>query len=903
MTFELVSHTVLVDAAPDRTAGPVVRTIPVAEEVLTSNASPIGVYPSWDTDPAWGVWVGADRRLSTADGDTSYGQYTGSAAAYDATRGVGIRNGPWTPASGSTPVSAVIEFQAWAAEPVRWSGFVQTNFSGTGSFSAGNITSAESAASGWITGSIPLSFPSNSTIWGLFASAVAAGNIITNLRAFLPNGSTLYDGDVRVSKLELKVTMNELGAVFTPVPFGRTGCDLLPDGSYVVACYSDMQTLPDVMNVWKVSSDGDVLGHLVIDTGGDTDGRAHVIALDGFLVQVLYPTGTFPGGMSYVLDCSDNVPELVASFDDTASTANAYGAPMHHLYLRGIGVVAVCHRLGTSLYRRGRHLISRSGTDATGEVYGMFPHPTDPTKFAAWFSSGASDREYTAWEFTVTAADGLLIEELGPFVSNADIYWMVGGGNPYAAFPLALQEGETGSLEVIEAADALNVLWSDPGYVPDSYTYGINSENISCQVGDSLDHFAFSHEIWRDEDYDEPAQPGQAVRAGIVDNTSGTPVVEMLDLEYGAGSPSGYPDTYWYVSLITGSMAMAARNGELVVSTCIVEQEKHVTGEPNYYSVVSWKLSLGEAGRVRLSGTMGSDVWRRGINNASGLLSLQTTEGMLPEASEKTGLDAPARPAWIQTTQGRELIGRFVDVGAEDLPDPVPPMTADVVFRLGSINTDLAAAITLAGSSFTQYGNTWGPFVAQAGSPPSAITLVDGTDATTTTLANVSDNTTSQPVEVFTARLSPATVVPAGGAPIACAFTIRARATSGDPGSYLDMQITTSTNQATIRGQSGNYQLQLPANLGPSFVTSNFGIYGRYPSVFEHPGRFTTGGYTPGQDLATALAGADEGAALWWAGKIATPGFYITVQNALTNPAHGPVEIAELYLTMRYLMP
>src|SRR6478735_1975502 len=90
---------------------------------------------------------------------------------------------------------------------------------------------------------------------------------------------------------------------FLPVPFGRTGCELLPDGSYVVACYTDMQTLPDVMNVWKVSSDGAVLGHLVIETTGDTDGRAHVIALDGFLVQVLYPTGTFPGGMSYVLDC------------------------------------------------------------------------------------------------------------------------------------------------------------------------------------------------------------------------------------------------------------------------------------------------------------------------------------------------------------------------------------------------------------------------------------------------------------------------------------------------------------------------------------------------------------------------------------------------------------------------
>jgi hypothetical protein len=134
------------------------------------------------------------------------------------------------------------------------------------------------------------------------------------------------------------------------------------------------------------------------------------------------------------------------------------------------------------------------------------------------------------------------------------------------------------------------------------------------------------------------------------------------------------------------------------------------------------------------------------------------------------------------------------------------------------------------------------------------------------------------------------------------AFTVRARAAAGDPGSYLDLNITTGINQQTVRGQGSNYQLQLAANLGPSFVTSSYGIFGRYPSVSEHPGRFLNNGYTQGTNLDTALAGSDEGAALWWAGKLATPGFYITVQNALTNPAHGPVEVAEMFLTMRYLL-
>jgi hypothetical protein len=672
------------------------------------------------------------------------------------------------------------------------------------------------------------------------------------------------------------------------VPFGRTGCDLLPNGDYVVSAYWDTDP-NDIVKVWKVDgTTGAVLGELTFSTGGDFDGRVHVIALDGYLVQVLYMTGTQDGGQSHILDCSGDTPALVESFTDSG-TASGYSNSVQHLYLRSIGIVAVCHNFGVSLYRRGRHLITRAGEDSTGWSYGLYPHPTDERKFAGWFTSSGVTYDYRAWEFTVTEDDALLIAPLGPTTPGGD-HWIVGAGNPYATTPIVLTESFTN--------DDLNV---GPAAAPDTVlttvqvsggVVGINADTITCQIGDSLDRFAFMHEAWYDLDADDPFR----IRTGLVDNSTGTPTVEMLLLEYGASSPSmvgGVPGGgEYYVSLITGSHAMSHRNGEIVLSTCIVEQG----GDPNYYSVVSWKLTAGDV--ARLSG-QDDGAWRLGINNSTERLSVQSSFGWLAEAGVGQGLDAPAQPVWVKRTTGWELLGRFVSDGMPDLPDPDPPEIIEAVYTLTDINADLAAAQAQAGATYGPIsGQSWGAFVAQS-SPPAVGDLDDGSDGTFTTLA-VPDNAGGN-VEVFTARLETPTGVPSGAIPMSVAFTFRSRATAGVVFSYSDGLITLPGSQASIRGKATPYTFDLVWDAGPTFQTSSFGIYLPGETAADG-GRFNAAG-SPGQSLTEALSKSTEQMAAVWADFVADAGFYIVVQAAGHNPAHGNLELAEISLTIRYLVP
>jgi hypothetical protein len=653
------------------------------------------------------------------------------------------------------------------------------------------------------------------------------------------------------------------------VPFGKTGCALLPDGSYVVTIYSD--TAPqDLIHVWKLSAAGVVLGELTWSSGGDMDGRAHAIALDGFLVQILYMTGTFEGGSTHVIDASGDTPVLLESWVDPG-TANGWGYAVQHLYMRSIGVVAVCHGNGVSIYRRGRHLMSRSGPNATGWSYGIFPHPTNERKFAVWF-------ENYAYEYTVTEDDALLVEALGVEVPTAE--WMVGGGSPYAATPLVLVEYGDSTLNVATAAAPDTALWSNG-----DTTTGINFDAIACNIDNSLTRFAFAHEQWIDP------FPYFRLRCGIVDGSTGTPTVEMLELDYGATAPDEAGEEY-YVSLITGSFSIDHRDGEIVIATCIVEQG----GEPDYYSVVSWKLTGGDV--ARLSGKDGD--WRLGVNNATGRTSLNTSGGFLVEAGEGPGLDAPARPAWVKSSEGWVLLGRYVGDGEPDLPDPDPPETVDVVYHLTDINDDLAVAQALAGPTYgPSFGQSWGAFVAQ-GTPPTEALLVDGSDGTFTTL--VQPDGVDDDVQVFTARLTPQTTVPPGAEALSAAFTIRSRATAGGD-DYLDGLITTGLTTDTIRSHgSAVYNLRLAWNANASFRTSSWGLYQNQIAYPNDSGRLHGGGYAQEVPLETALGQGAELTAQWWVDHIADPDFFITVQSASTNMAHGNLQIAEITMTIRYLV-
>jgi hypothetical protein len=621
-------------------------------------------------------------------------------------------------------------------------------------------------------------------------------------------------------------------AVPYSVPFGRTGCAILPNGDYLVTVYWDSTPSNDLIKLWKIEgTTGAVLGELSIDTGGDADGRAHVIPLDGNLVQLLYMTGTAPGGKSYVVDCSGDDPTLEATFDDDGF-ASAYNGPVGHIYLRGIGVVAVVHSNGTSLYRRGRHVLSRDGGDANGLIAGPWPHPTDPSKFAVWFWSATAGLEAKAWEMTVTDGDYLDIAELGIDVLSATAGWVVGAGNPYAADPLVLQEmlfeTLTNELDHLVVTDTdNNALYTDPDllgtpvalasegfwnlgawgapiaetanelfigsaprlstdddatsyahigasqaagtviavtlaplvlpageglvlevrmripqwshsttveglmhvataasstpaasaakrsynferntweqtefvyfpytsalaaalaagaviyyrgptgdttflqqidigyiqpYIGQGY-YGINADPVSIGIDDSVEKFAYAHELWRDpggNNFATPVQDNFVVRAGIV--TAGSPpTVEEVVLEYGVTTPDGYPEDMNNVSLITGSMSMDHRNGETVIATCIVQQD----GANDYYSVVVWKLTGGQVSQI--SGLDGA--WRLGIDNGHGDLNLLSTDGWLQEASEVTGVDAPAQPVSIKTSDGWRVLGRFTTGAANE---------------------------------------------------------------------------------------------------------------------------------------------------------------------------------------------------------------------------------------------
>lgn len=691
-----------------------------------------------------------------------------------------------------------------------------------------------------------------------------------------------------VARTILAESINDEGS--DPTPFGKTGCCLLPDGSYLVSVYGDAQVAGnDTWWCWKVGPSGGVVGMLTVDAGGDTDGRMHLIPLDGFLVQVLYMTGAFPGGISYVIDASGDDPVIVDQWSDS-SNASGYGRNVGAIYLPGPGVSIVTHREGVTLYRRGRPLMTRTG-DATGGSFGPFPHPTDPYKCAVWYETFDPDAEYKAWEITVTEDDALLVDDMGIAVPSATISWMVGGGNPYAATPVIMQEDDDGHLQVSLAGDPTTSVWSNPvaGEGDPDYLFGINADPLSVAVGEGVDRFAFMHELWWDAGpYATPTRPAFSIRAGIVDGAA----VEQIDLEYGVVSPAGYPNDMYPVSLLTGSHSMHHRNGEMVLATCIVQQE----GFPDdYYSVVSWKLTGGDL--APLNGLDGS--WREGINNRTGRLNLLTSEGWLQEASEMTGLDAPARPAYLKTSQRWEVVGRFVDTAAADLSDPAPPETVTVTFEPDEINTDLAAAITLAGPSITVFGRTFGAFVAQA-SPPAAADLADASDATITTL--VQADGVSSDVEVFTSRFVPATTPPVGGIPIGVALTVRGNAAAGDAVSYLDGMVTPGTSLNAIRSLSGFYDHNMAFNIGPTLVENSWGIWHQRFSNPDHPG-YLRNPYTQGLNLATALGQTDDQTAQWWHDHLLDPAFYVAVQSAATNPAHGSLEIAELSFTIKYLIP
>jgi hypothetical protein len=337
---------------------------------------------------------------------------------------------------------------------------------------------------------------------------------------------------------------------------------------------------------------------------------------------------------------------------------------------------------------------------------------------------------------------------------------------------------------------------------------------------------------------------------------------------------------------------MSHRNGEIVLSTCIVEQG----GDPNYYSVVSWKLTAGDV--ARLSG-QDDGAWRLGINNSTERLSVQSSFGWLAEAGVGQGLDAPAQPVWVKRTTGWELLGRFVSDGMPDLPDPDPPEIIEAVYTLTDINADLAAAQAQAGATYGPIsGQSWGAFVAQS-SPPAVGDLDDGSDGTFTTLA-VPDNAGGN-VEVFTARLETPTGVPSGAIPMSVAFTFRSRATAGVVFSYSDGLITLPGSQASIRGKATPYTFDLVWDAGPTFQTSSFGIYLPGETAADG-GRFNAAG-SPGQSLTEALSKSTEQMAAVWADFVADAGFYIVVQAAGHNPAHGNLELAEISLTIRYLVP
>lgn len=675
-----------------------------------------------------------------------------------------------------------------------------------------------------------------------------------------------------------------------PVPFGRSACCLLPDGTYLVAVYGDGLTGNDVINVWKIGAAGGVLDSLVIDTGGNSDGRPYLIALDGFLVQLLYLTGAATS-RSYLLDASADAPVVLDDWADNLRV-NAYGAdnPIGHLYLRDIGVVAVCSSTGTALYRRGRPLVIRTGGTAVGQMFGPYPHPSDPTKFAAWYDApSGSGLYFQAWEFTVEADDDLTLALMAMEIT-ADSYWIHGISSPYAANPHVLNAVASDQLQIM-ATDAPTVaLWSDPDFIADpavGFSF-VNSDSFVQHLGDSHDRWVFMHEMGIETGEVYPgATPSFKIRAGIVDSSAATPTVEMLRLEYGATSPDGPLQSSYYVSLMTGSHSIDHRNGEIVIATCIVEQE----GLDDYYAVVSWKLTGGTL--ARLSGLDGA--WRLGVNNGGNRLNLQTTSGMLPEASEVTGIDTPARPAYVKTSEGWQLLGRFADTSEPDLPEPAGPTFLDVVFTPDEINTDLAAAQTLAGASFTASAQTWGPFVAQA-SPPSAADLADASDATITTLQQSAAG--GADVEVFTARMVPDAVIPPGAIPYRAAWTVRARAgASATSGTFLDGMITVANSQATIRGRN----LYTAFDLSPTLSTNCYGAGTIFSSPAGLPPRFEQA-YVPAQTLENALVLSSETAAAWWDDYFSTATNYVTVQSAATNIAHGALEVAEMALTIRYIL-
>ena len=226
----------------------------------------------------------------------------------------------------------------------------------------------------------------------------------------------------------------------TYLTWGAPGCAVLPDGTFFVIAHTEFaatyssagepqgripsgggEEIPWYygFQTWRLDADLNVLDYQLYDQL-DHWSPLYVVPLEDYVVQVHLGDGYVgnPPSRTILFDCRDGGAAIMANLADESRPSLSPGTYSYlynsHLYLREFGIVALATAFGVHLYRRGSLLGSATyeelGYGRFLSVIGMWPHPSDPTKFALvdWWSQ----ETLKTFEVTVDPETGGLTGEL-----------------------------------------------------------------------------------------------------------------------------------------------------------------------------------------------------------------------------------------------------------------------------------------------------------------------------------------------------------------------------------------------------------------------------------------------------------------------------------------------------------
>ncbi|GAB3081097.1 hypothetical protein GCM10027053_52090 [Intrasporangium mesophilum] len=241
----------------------------------------------------------------------------------------------------------------------------------------------------------------------------------------------------------------------TFLTWGAPGAAVLPDGTFFVIAHTEFNAGYTSANppqgwdgqyygfqTWRLDSDLNVLSYTLYDQL-ETWSPLYPVPLEDYVVQVHMSEGFYPGrpvARTILFDCRDGGAVIMKNLPDASCPPLATGAYSYlynaHVYLREFGIVALSTATSVHTYRRGQLLATATyeelGYDRWVNILGMWPHPTDPTKFAVidWWHQSTLQ----AFEVTVDPASGAMSGSLlwqKTFATEVTD-WVLAVGDPYA---------------------------------------------------------------------------------------------------------------------------------------------------------------------------------------------------------------------------------------------------------------------------------------------------------------------------------------------------------------------------------------------------------------------------------------------------------------------------------------